>query len=160
MRANGTEITPVNSEPLHAWTQEFYASPSPDGRFVVVQSLDLRGCASCSQSDFALRVYDVATGMSRPLGVPGTHARWSPAGDAIAFLHQGELVVIGVDGLGRRVIGARDAFYEYHLDWSPDARWIIVRAGNGSILHVIHVATSLTLPLAYSTGLVNPAWRP
>ena len=162
MRADGTEISRL------AVTQEgfgsndgYYPSPSPDGRFVVAQTTNISNCAECDAFGFALRHYDVAGGTSRLLGVRGTHPRWSPTGDAIAFIDgRGAISTIKPDGTGRRTLTRTGQRYEHAIDWSPDGRWIIARAQGWTQLHLIEVATSSVLPLAFTVGLSYPAWQP
>jgi Tol biopolymer transport system component len=70
------------------------------------------------------------------------------------------LAVMRPDGSGLRVVSAAGLSYSGPIDWSPDGRWLVAHASNGSMLHLVEVESSMTLPLPYTAGLSNPAWRP
>lgn len=141
--------------------QETHPSPSPDGTRVVVMSTDFTGC-TCTGESFALRILDVATGVSSPINVGGSWPRWSPASDLIAFLDRnGALTVARSDGSGKRAVSSAGRRYGGPIDWSPDGRWVVATSSFDSPgLHLIEVETGMTLPLTFTTGLNNPAWRP
>jgi hypothetical protein len=159
VRPDGTGLVRVTTATPGG--QETHPSPSPDGTRVVVMSTDFSGC-TCTES-FALRILDVATGVSSPMNVGGFWPRWSPAGDLIAFLNgAGAVSVVAPDGSGRRAVSGAGRPYDGPIDWSPDGKWIVATSSSFESpgLHLIEVATSQTLPLAFTTGLRNPAWRP
>lgn len=159
VRADGTGLSRMRDPAVTG--AETSPDPSPDGTRVAVMSDYRPGCGSCGTFDFSIRVYDVATGTSKPVGLPGQFPRWSPAGDVIAFLDpRGAIVAVRPDGSGRRIVSTGGQRYESPLDWSPDGRWIVARTFGGAMLHLIEVETSMTLPLPFSAGLNNPAWRP
>jgi hypothetical protein len=159
VRPDGTSLARVSNATPPG--QETHPSPSPDGTRVVVMSTATSGC-SCAGMSFALWMLDVATNVSSSLNVGGHWPRWSPAGDLIAFEGpDNTLAVIRPDGTGYRVISGENMRYHGPMDWSPDGRWIIaVSSSFPSGLHLVEVATGLTLPLPNTGGLFHPAWRP
>jgi dipeptidyl aminopeptidase/acylaminoacyl peptidase len=108
-----------------------------------------------------LRVLDVGTRAVTPLHVLGLSPRWSPTEDRIAYVDdESRVVLIDPDGGNRRVLSAPGRTYEDGLDWSPDGRWVVVRAVDRPNIELIHAQTGETLPLPLSAGLEQPAWRP
>jgi hypothetical protein len=135
---------------------DFYAvdnhpSPSPDGTRVAYFTNRDGGTNS-------LRILDLATRTSTPLGAVGIMPRWSPDGQWIAFHVDGIIKVVHPDGSGMRQLSAVGRYYGYGFSWSPDGAWIIASSQAG--LEFINVATSETLPVPGTSQLVTPSWRP
>jgi Tol biopolymer transport system component len=139
---------------------DYSPSPSPDGSQVAyVGGLD---------GDFpaTLKLLNVTTGAVTSLGVTAQTPRWSPQGQSIAYIAgvptdlAGKLSVIQADGSNPHVVGPSSNFYEFWIDWSPDGQWIV--ATNALTLHVelVNVASGVTLPLAFTTKIHAPTWRP
>jgi hypothetical protein len=113
-----------------------------------------------------VRTITVATQAVAPWSVAGTMARWAPVGDLIAVMPDvsaggTRIGVVHTDGTGYRAVSPAGAVHGTILqgfDWSPDGRWLVVRADTQ--LQLINVTTGLVLPLAWSGLIVQPAWRP
>ncbi len=129
-----------------AWRE----SPSPDGTRVAITA----------GNPPVIRVYTLASATASTWSVPGHTPRWSPAGETIAFTTQygGPISVVNSDGTGvRQVSQPRRSYTETSLTWSNDGAWVVAR---GQVLELINVASGLTLPLAYTASLIEPAWKP
>lgn len=116
--------------------------------------------AFTAENPAIIRVYTIASGTVSSWSVPGHTPRWSPTNDSIAFATQwgGPIYLMSSDGTGVRQVSAPNRGYgETSFAWSPDGAWLVAR---GAVLELIHVASGLTLPLAYSGTLVEPAWKP
>jgi len=127
---------------------------SPDGQWLAYSS------------DGFIHVRSLVTGARTPLHVPGIAPRWSPAGDAIAYVvsadysgYSGPLRIVSPDGTNDRQLVAGEA-YAAGIDWTPDGKYIVAKTANYGLLELIVVATGATLPLPYSGRLFTPAWRP
>jgi Tol biopolymer transport system component len=110
-----------------------------------------------------LRILDLRTGELVLRDVPGHAPEWSH-GDSIAYLdpdggESGPIRLMSPDGGGRRQVGTGET-YDFGFDWSPDDRWIVARDLEAQRLEIIHVATGQRIPLPYSAGLSDPAWKP
>lgn len=131
-------------------------APSADGSRVVVER------------DGWLTVLTLATGESQRLG-QGFSARWSPAGDLIAYVaseagphDDGPLMVVRPDGSGARQVTPPGARYSPWFDWSPDGEWIIVGAPDSrrmAALQLVRVADGEILPLRFPVELDQPSWK-
>jgi Tol biopolymer transport system component len=126
--------------------------PSPDGRQL---ALTYGGTVS---------LYDLATGARRSL-VAGEFPRFSPAGDAIVHIRiqpglVSPLYIVRSDGTGARQLTPPGRLYDRFAghSWSPDGQWIVVRGA--SRLELVRVATGEIMPLPYSAGMWQPAFRP
>jgi Tol biopolymer transport system component len=110
-----------------------------------------------------LRILDMRTGQVLLRDVRGHAPEWSH-GDSIGYLDpqgasQGPIRLMASDGSGRRQVGTGQT-YDFGFDWSPDDRWIVAHDLEAARLEIIHVATGQRIPLPYSEGLSNPAWKP
>jgi hypothetical protein len=144
---------PINN----GWDYDDHPSPSPDGTRLVYDTNRDVTCQGCVQ----LRILHVATGAVDSLKVPGQTPRWSPTSEQIAFLGMdASLAVMLSDGSGVRTIGPTGRYYTYGIDWSPDGTWVVARSDLYDRLELVHVASGLTLPLAFTAGLKEPSWRP
>lgn len=141
------------SPPIGNGESDTYPSPSPDGSRLAVATTRFGG--------FKLAVIDLASGQLVGLGVPGVAPRWAPAGDTIAYVAGPgwtEIWLVDASGGGARRVTAQGRAYELGLDWSPDRRWIIARAGAG--LELVEVATGRIVSLpSLPFELWEPAWR-
>ena len=50
--------------------------------------------------------------------------------------------------------------YAFGMDWSPDDRWIVAHDADAVLLEIVRVSTGERIPLPYSTGFYEPAWKP
>jgi hypothetical protein len=113
--------------------------------------------------DVTLRILDLRTGRVVLRDIPGHAPEWSH-GDSIAYLdtqgmESGPIRLMAPDGSGRRRVGTGRT-YDFGFDWSPDDEWIVAHDVEFQRLEIIHVATGRRIPLPYSAGLSDPAWRP
>jgi hypothetical protein len=123
-------------------------SLSPDGTRLVFTA----------ENPAIIRVYTIASGTVSAWRVKGHTPRWSPVSDSIAFATQwgGPIKLMSSDGTGARLVNAR-SYGETSIAWSPDGAWLVAK---GAVLELINVASGLTLPLAYTGALAEPAWKP
>jgi len=112
-----------------------------------------------------ISLYDLATLALSPLGVTGEHPRFSPTGDAIAYMTVepglvGPINVVRTDGTGARRVTPPGRLYDQlaGYSWSPDGQWIIVRGE--ARLELVRVATGEAMQLPYSAAMRQPAFRP
>lgn len=116
--------------------------------------------AFTAENPAIIRVYTIASGTVSSWSVRGHTPRWSPTSDSIAFATQwgGPIYLMNSDGTGVRQVSAPNRSYgETSIAWSPDGVWLVAR---GAVLELINVTSGLTLALAYSGGLTEPAWKP
>lgn len=117
--------------------------PEPDGRHIAYG--DTAGLA----------LLDTTTNTVARLGT-GRLPRWSPAGDRIAFVHEGALMLVRPDGSERAVLSSDEwSFSAATLDWSPDGDWLVARSDHTSTLVLVRVSTGAVLPLPYAAGLTQ-----
>jgi Tol biopolymer transport system component len=114
----------------------------------------------------------------RLLALDGVQPSWSPDGASVVFARQNErssnisdLVIIGADGRGQRVLTSQPGAEE-NPAWSPDGDWIAFeqRAGcgptcgggrEGTDIAVIRPdGTDLHVLRGSSLAELDPAWRP
>jgi hypothetical protein len=153
IRPDGTGLELLSLEPDYCFDAfDAWPSPSPDGARLVY--------ADVSGGGSLLRTLDLATGLVTSLDIPGQRPRWSPVSDWIAYVDSGRVKLMHADGSGQRTVSAEGRRYEPSLDWSPDAAWIVAWATDSSRLELIEVQSGMTLPLAFTTTLHEPSWRP
>jgi Tol biopolymer transport system component len=90
----------------------------------------------------------------------GHRPRWSPDGQWIAVVAGYQILLVRPDGSDLRVLSSPDIRYMDGIDWSPDGRWIVASRFYRGNIDLIEVGTGLTLPLAFTSGLTEPVWRP
>jgi len=125
-------------------------APSPDGsRVAYVDSVG------------QLHVYDIGLAKDTALGFGGWAPHWSPDGAWIAFAEgsNGLLSTVRPDGTARRVLAAGGSF-DWSFDWSADSQWLVAFDPVRASLFVVHVQTAVALPLPFTSGLIEPSWRP
>jgi len=148
--ADGTNPQLLYTDPSGlAWR----SSPSPDGTRLAF--------TNASTSPAGVQVYTLASHSVSTWAVVGHTPRWSPVAETIAFVtpYGGSVFVMNSDGTGvRQVTPAGRSYGETSLTWSPDGAWLVARGPTS--LELVNVATGATLPLSYSTSLIEPAWKP
>jgi len=150
---DGTGVELLSLQPDRCFgAYDAWPSPSPDGGRIAYA--DVTGGGS------VIRILDIATGGVTPLDISGQRPRWSPVGDEIAYVDSERVKIMRSDGTAQRTVSTGGRRYEPSLDWSPDGAWIVVRAADTSRLDLIHVASGMTLPLAFTSVLNEPSWRP
>lgn len=118
---------------------------SPDGR-------------SLAFADGSIYLVDELGSNRRKLAEEGRQPSWSPDGRSIVFIRDSDLVLIGADGRGERLL-TRTPGSEHNPAWSPDGQWIAFER-EGDILLIRPNGSDERV--ARSTALVesDPAWRP
>lgn len=155
-------VTPAGAElsrigPVAQYYEvDSYPSPSPDGTRLAIYTLR-------SGVDPKLATLDVGSGAITSLGVRGVSPRWAPTSDRIAYVEEDFVQTAGVwiinaDGTGNTRLTPADRAYRLGLDWSPDEAWILASTPSG--IDLINVATGVVLPLPFTAGWHQPAWRP
>jgi hypothetical protein len=108
-----------------------------------------------------LRILEVGTGQVTAFDMIAHAPAWSPVADSIAYVHDvGQIFIVAADGGGRRPATGPETIYDQWIDWSPDGEYLIARSHVSRLIEVIHVPSGLTVPLPFSQGLSQPAWRP
>lgn len=157
VRSDGTDAERLSLPLLDVHDADWTPTPSPDGTRIAYGT-DRYG------PPWRLDIMDLSTRAVTTLPVGGVAARWSPAGDLIAYVDPNafELYVVRPDGTQPRRLGipGRRYSWSYGLDWSPDGAWIAAGTSTAGI-DVVEVATGLALPLAFTVNrFTQPAWRP
>jgi len=139
-------------------------SPSPDGRSLAYTQND----GGTGSGVVRLNRLDLTTGTSSFLGAFGTHPRWSPVANEIAYLTGSAVRIVQADGTGDRVLatGQQYGFEERdgQLDWSPDGNWLVACVpyvhSDGRRLVLIERATGEVMPLPFSfeDNLCEATW--
>jgi len=148
--ADGTNPHLLYTDPSGlAWR----SSPSPDGTRLAF--------TNAGTYPAGVQVYTLASNTVSTWAVVGHTPRWSPVAETIAFVtpYGGSVFVMNSDGTGVRQVTPVGRFYgETSLTWSPDGAWLVAR-GPAS-LELLNVTTGATLPLGYTTSIIEPAWKP
>ncbi|HET7234629.1 MAG TPA: hypothetical protein VFJ16_31745 [Longimicrobium sp.] len=109
-----------------------------------------------------LHVRNMQTGAELNAPTAGHAPEWSH-GELIAFIDPinysaGRVRVMAPNGSGNRAI-APGTGYDFGIDWSPDDQWVAVHDAASGLLHVIEVASGRVIPIPFTQGLADPAWR-
>jgi TolB protein len=148
--ADGTGATVVTTPAPSGYA--YHPSPSPDGQRLAYVT---------THSGTQVRILNLATGTDLPIAVSGNTPRWSPVEDLIAYRKPDETIgLMKADGSEQRTVSATGRRYDFGFNWSPDGEWLVARSNSTGSLDLINVKTGTTLPLPFSTGLSNPAWKP
>ena len=150
-RPDGSQAAPLAT---NSPADDFYPAPSPDGtKLIYVNRL--------GQGRDTLRVLDLATGNVNKINVPGHAPAWSPNGELIAYVDLPAGYVLKVmrpDGTDRRQVSAGGG-YEKSVQWSPDGKYLIAYNTSEQAIHIIDVATGVTIPVRYGRFVISPDWR-
>lgn len=140
--------------PGSIYTTDTEGSPSPDGGRIAFVT-DRPDLAS-TRADLA--IYTVADDAIQLIGIPARTPRWSPTGDVVAFVRDGQIWMVNADGSDPRLLATETMPYLPGLSWSPDGSWIAAATEDG--VRMVEAATGLILPLAFTQGFASPAWHP
>jgi hypothetical protein len=123
------------------------------------------------QSGTEIRVLSLSTGETTSFRGNFGVVRWSPVSDTLLFIEDEAIKVSAPDGSGKRTISDPAVGYFGYgfggwapsLTWSTDGRWAIAQEtlpGFVQELHLIEVATGLTLPLRWTSDRLTraPFW--
>jgi hypothetical protein len=148
--ANGAATPVPNNAPV--W--DYAPSPSPDGTTLAYASSSGFGAPA------TIKLLNIATGVVTNTGVTGDSPRWAPQGQSIAFLNGFTLSVMQADGSKAHAVGPGGNAYVFGIDWSPDGQWLVAVNLNTGHVDVINVASGIALPLAFTSQVDSPTWRP
>ncbi|MBN1348128.1 PD40 domain-containing protein [candidate division KSB1 bacterium] len=116
-------------------------------------------------------IYDLASQKSTLITDFGTFPKWSPKGNAITFFsntsglasEESAIFLYDLNNAAVRQVSPANGLKYARPNWSPDGRWIICIAGEGSHqdIWLIEPATNKAYPIS-DTGLwINsPVWCP
>ena len=109
-------------------------------------------------------IRDMTTGTTRTIpGLTALGVRWSPVDDRLAIRGLRGIYTINADGTGLRTLNSDHAdASDPFVDWSPDAKWLIVAIppiGSLSRPTIVDAQTGMTLPLRLSPGH-GISWAP
>ncbi len=178
-----TNLANRSSERLDTPPYTYDAALSPDGRRVLYALS--RGMGFGSELWLMNRDGSHKRLVLREPAHIVTYARWSPRGDAIAYIRMpdtnipftaGELWLVDGDGRNPRKMAAADAGHGYPPVWSPDGRWVafVVRENSRSTranllpralesniyLADAHSRTVRALTTFHGALTESPAWSP
>lgn len=150
-RSHPDGTSPVQLTTGTPWAQR--PDPSPDNSRVAFRTAT------------GIRTTDLSTSQPSSWIVPGLEPRWSPTGERIAVMPDGNgpLMLVGADGSNPHAITAANTMfgwqlYDQNFDWSPDGKWLVV--SYNYMIQLLQVDTGLLLPLAWSQFAGQPAWEP
>ncbi len=105
-----------------------------------------------------IKILNVATRTLTSFDVQGFYVQWSPTQNLLAITQDwmGPLNLVNSDGSTVRTIGTG---YTGTPSWSPDGQWLLVRRVDGR-LDLVQSATGQIIPLPFSMGFSEPAWKP
>ncbi|MEO8563318.1 MAG: hypothetical protein ABI601_14635 [bacterium] len=162
MRPDGTSRARVGPQAGY-YDSDSQASPSPDGRTIVYISND----GGLGSGVVRLNRLDVASGIETSLNAIGSHPRWSPVSNDIAYLTGSAVRLVQSDGTGDRVLATGQNFEDRdgQVEWSPDGKWLVActryEHSGGRRLVLIERATGdvLPLPFTYGDNLCDATWK-
>ena len=143
----GRVLLPGDTQP--AW--------SPDGTRLAVATRwrGNEGIRLDNPDGSTIRMLTITLGDSSPA--------WSPDGTKLAFVDYGKLLVVNVDGSGRRELPTSAGYVNASPSWSPDGAKIAFSAygDNGSDIFALDLASGAqTAVLTAATNDSWPAWSP
>ena len=157
VRSDGQDLQQISPD-VDPYSNYDSPSPSPDGTRVVFVS---NGYPYTPR----IQMLDVPSRVVTSLNLIGVSPRWSPTGNAIAFLdpagrNDGLSVVVLVDpsGGGRRVITPSGSLYNSGLSWSRDGTTLLAHNFGLDRLEAINVMTGAVAPVPNSSKLFDAAW--
>ena len=136
---------------------------SPDGTRLAF------GVSSVSVANpyLGLRVVDQVSGSDRVLLKPSDSPReydwfdidWAPDGKRLAYVSEGRISLVNVDGSGRTLLRTRTVGHDHSPSWSPDGAWIAFATSSGysSVYLIRPDGSQRTLLVRHASA---PAWSP
>lgn len=119
-------LAPPGNQPRKL-VQGIQPALSPDGK-KLAYGLGKKGITG--GGIFGLMVLDLATGQTAtllpPLPKRIDHPAWSPRGDLLAFIYNGEINIIRADGSGRQTIFTMPTRYNQTPQWASDGKSLFV----------------------------------
>jgi hypothetical protein len=164
MRSDGSAAQRVGPAARDFFDLDQYPTESPDGSTILFSS----NRKYRRNERPTVQLLNIATGEVRESGLEGSAPSWSPQGDRIAFHAVDQYAVANADGTGVRLLSkSRYSIWPDPPSWSPDGRWIVTvgvdpksTAPVYGRIEIINVQSGLVLPLAWTSRMVFPAWRP
>ena len=150
--------TDTSAAPDGAYHSYADPAPSPDGRYLAYS-----GLASCCVP-WVIYVRELATG--RTTKRPGAELpKWLPGTDTLVAHSAAGFVLVRPDGSTVRSVAypAVTTLGGMLFDVAPDGRWLAVSAnieGPSRRIELLSLETGMRLPLAFTTDMGSPAWRP
>ncbi len=96
-------------------------------------------------------------------GPAGGRPRFAPDGSRLAFLSNGNLMLVNADGTGLRALVATLDLFAGQISWSSDGQWILVARGGSQgvprYLYLVDTVSDSAIRLPYSLGWSSPEWR-
>lgn len=122
-----------------------FPAPAPDGRHFAYRTDDGR-----------IMIQDLQSGTISQVAIThfAINLRWSPTADQIAFIEDGDVVLLRLDGFSKRLVGAQAAG---SISWSGDGCFIL-SGSQVTNLAVLSPDENASLLLGVS-GLYT-AWKP
>ncbi|WP_420125948.1 TolB family protein [Longimicrobium sp.] len=156
-RPDGTGVERISPDPTQWFYEDHNPDPSPDGRYVAYSTNRDRDYNAGRLGDGYLRILDMQTGGVVALGLEAYRPVWSPDGQWIAFDDGSSIKVVRPNGSDLKVLSQPG--YWHGVTWSPDGQWVVAVTISGTFM-LMSVDGQHALPLAYTDGLLDPAWRP
>jgi TolB protein len=140
--------------------EQLFAKPlwSPDGTRIAFTVL----AGASSNAPHAYVMNADGSGLAELSSRPAAVLSWMPVGDRIVLSSGEDLVTVGPDGSGERVLlDDPPEAGRLELDWSPDGRWVIMASGgpnqSDANLYLMRGDASEVFLVGKGT---TPSWRP
>lgn len=132
---------------------------SPDGTRVAFAVKCAGGCGSEGDPYHGIHIVDPATGRDRLVvhGEPSDGIDWSPDGSRIAYVEDGRIHLVNVDGSDPMVVPGTLTSIAEAPSWSPDGTRLAYSAKFGGKVFVIDIDGSDRTLIAQGR---QPAWSP
>lgn len=132
VRTDGTSLTRVVNLDNGFYNINF--GVAPDGSRIVYSD------------NFRVTALELATGAKVSLGAYATFVEFSPDGKRVAYLGDGYVNIVNVDGTSPIKVAASQANQDAGLAWTPDGAWLLVRGLYGPLLVNSTTGEVISLP--------------